>query len=351
MMRLILALMLLTCVTSIYAQESKDLPKGPSPLLVTAVIAKDSKLLITRLTSDKPETTYQSQFLAVKAIRFFGSDGKEIDLAKAVTALQKPTAVLLSSDGKPVDPHYLRMFKEGTLVLVGPENVQLGPKNTQPKIDATLTAEELTLLIEIRKSREHKLLRKRMKLRTEAALELKLHEYEAISKLFEKGFETKQNLLKLEAEIKKLGLDLNSYKNHENEDRKDLELFEELEKRIFESARSRVCQWNVPKNSETHESMNGTLTSEEANQLTEIRRTGEQKRLTMRQKRKTEALLALKRVELKQISKLWEKGFETKENLLKVEAELNALELELNSFQELRANQTLIDLMDCRGFC
>ena len=71
----------------------------------------------------------------------------------------------------------------------------------------------------------------------------------------------------------------------------------------------------------------------------------------MRQKRKTEALLALKRVELKQISKLWEKGFETKENLLKVEAELNALELELNSFQELRANQTLIDLMDCRGFC
>ena len=205
MMRLILALMLLTCVTSIYAQESKDLPKGPSPLLVTAVIAKDSKLLITRLTSDKPETTYQSQFLAVKAIRFFGSDGKEIDLAKAVTALQKPTAVLLSSDGKPVDPHYLRMFKEGTLVLVGPENVQLGPKNTQPKIDATLTAEELTLLIEIRKSREHKLLRKRMKLRTEAALELKLHEYEAISKLFEKGFETKQNLLKLEAEIKKTG--------------------------------------------------------------------------------------------------------------------------------------------------
>ena len=87
--------------------------------------------------------------------------------------------------------------------------------------------------------------------------------------------------------------------------------------------------------------MNGTLTSEEANQSTEIRRTGEQKRLTMRQKRKTEALLALKRVELKQISKLWEKGFETKENLLKVEAELNALELELNSFQELRANQTL----------
>jgi hypothetical protein len=39
--------------------------------------------------------------------------------------IKEATAALLSWDGKPVDPFYLRLAKEGTLVLVGPKAVDL----------------------------------------------------------------------------------------------------------------------------------------------------------------------------------------------------------------------------------
>jgi hypothetical protein len=68
-----------------------------------------------------------------KTVRVFGVDGKEIDPKDVRARIKTPTAALLSWDGRPVDPFYLRLAKEGTLVLVGPRAVdQTAPAAAQP---------------------------------------------------------------------------------------------------------------------------------------------------------------------------------------------------------------------------
>ena len=52
--------------------------------------------------------------------RYFDTAGKEIEASRAARLLSRPTVVLVSADGKPLDPYYLRTIKEGTLVVVGP---------------------------------------------------------------------------------------------------------------------------------------------------------------------------------------------------------------------------------------
>jgi hypothetical protein len=47
-------------------------------------------------------------------------DGKAIPAAKLVELLAKERTVLLSLDGKKIDPFYLELYKEGTIVLVPP---------------------------------------------------------------------------------------------------------------------------------------------------------------------------------------------------------------------------------------
>ena len=44
--------------------------------------------------------------------------GKKLTEAQIKKALKKPSIVLLSSDGKPVDPYYLKIIKPDTLVII-----------------------------------------------------------------------------------------------------------------------------------------------------------------------------------------------------------------------------------------
>jgi hypothetical protein len=55
-----------------------------------------------------------------KVVRAFGVDGKEVDPKDVRARVKGPTPALLSMDGKAVNPFYLRLAREGTLVLVGP---------------------------------------------------------------------------------------------------------------------------------------------------------------------------------------------------------------------------------------
>lgn len=52
--------------------------------------------------------------------RYYDTAGKEIDAGRAAKLLSRPTVVLVSSDGKPLDPYYLRTIKDGTLLVVPP---------------------------------------------------------------------------------------------------------------------------------------------------------------------------------------------------------------------------------------
>jgi hypothetical protein len=74
-------------------------------------------------------------------VQVYGADGKKIDPKDVGKRVAKPVAALLSADGKPVDPFYLRLAREGTLVFVVPAAATLRqdfsdptrPKDAAPK--------------------------------------------------------------------------------------------------------------------------------------------------------------------------------------------------------------------------
>lgn len=55
--------------------------------------------------------------------------GKNLDLADLKKKLDKPTLVVISSDGKPIDSAYLNLFAKDTIVIVAP---QLGTGDKGP---------------------------------------------------------------------------------------------------------------------------------------------------------------------------------------------------------------------------
>lgn len=59
----------------------------------------------------------------VKELKVYNTAGKEVPKDDALKALAKGGVVVISGDGKPVDPGYLAAFREGTLVLVAPDLV------------------------------------------------------------------------------------------------------------------------------------------------------------------------------------------------------------------------------------
>jgi hypothetical protein len=60
--------------------------------------------------------------LPAEAVEAYTTDGKTISLEKLATLLEKEKTVLVAMDGKKVDPFYLQLYKEGTIVLVPPAN-------------------------------------------------------------------------------------------------------------------------------------------------------------------------------------------------------------------------------------
>jgi hypothetical protein len=51
-------------------------------------------------------------------VQAHGTDGKPIDAKRLRERLVNGTAVLVSADGRPVDSFYLRLLKDGTVILV-----------------------------------------------------------------------------------------------------------------------------------------------------------------------------------------------------------------------------------------
>jgi hypothetical protein len=126
-------------------EEKINLPSGPPPQFVLAAI-KDGKCNVTypvlvpvtreavrtrivnvdgRQVEVKEKyqvTSYTVEHVTVTLDRPRAVDrwGKEVDAKRLENLLKKPTVVLLSADGKPVDPFYFHAMKESTLALVMP---------------------------------------------------------------------------------------------------------------------------------------------------------------------------------------------------------------------------------------
>jgi hypothetical protein len=127
------------------------LPDGPAP--VHALVAlKGSRLTVWRktitykpVTRILPErassvTSYEqtnallATDYAVEKVKAYDTRGKVVETKKLHGLLKGEVVVLVSADGKPVDPLYLRLVKEGTLVFVLPAS--LTPQPAAPPLAA-----------------------------------------------------------------------------------------------------------------------------------------------------------------------------------------------------------------------
>jgi hypothetical protein len=89
-------------------------PGGAAPAVVTREV-RVSKMVNVELND-------------VKDLKVTTADGKKLELADAMKKLKGGAIVVVSSDGKPVSPNFLKLFKDDVLVLTSPELT--GPANT-----------------------------------------------------------------------------------------------------------------------------------------------------------------------------------------------------------------------------
>jgi hypothetical protein len=136
------------------------LPKGPPPRIVSASIDSEGGFQLLESTTEYVQQQRQrtvvvggqtqtvTETVMVPVMRMIqrkvdgenvevcGVDGKKIDPDEVRKLAGKTLPVLVSSDGKPVDPFFLRLAREGTLVLVisakEPKPVPV-PKTDRPK--------------------------------------------------------------------------------------------------------------------------------------------------------------------------------------------------------------------------
>ena len=68
----------------------------------------------------------------VKDLKVTTADGKKVETADAVKALKGGAVVVVSADGKPVSPNFLKLFKDDVLVLASPELTAAPGVGTKP---------------------------------------------------------------------------------------------------------------------------------------------------------------------------------------------------------------------------
>ena len=145
---------MLTCLTLSFvlgapvpSGAAPDLPAGPAPrILVLKPNAEGAvRIPVTRaekaavgvvvvgiagnanggqIMIDGPAGTTPVPLSEVKDLKITTAGGKTKEVADAVKGrLAKGGVVVVSADGKPVDPQHLKLFKDDVLVLVAPELV------------------------------------------------------------------------------------------------------------------------------------------------------------------------------------------------------------------------------------
>jgi RNA polymerase sigma factor (sigma-70 family) len=79
------------------------------------------------VTTYVPEVTVEQQLLDVDEADVYDLDGKRVEPRVLTAALTRETPVLVSTDGRKVDPYHLQLIKKGTLILVPPPPARLPP--------------------------------------------------------------------------------------------------------------------------------------------------------------------------------------------------------------------------------
>ena len=75
-----------------------------------------------------PVMEQRRQYLDEKGVRVFGTDGKAVRPKDLPNLLRQAAPVLVSADGEKVDPFYLKLAREGTLIVVFPKPAAPAPQ-------------------------------------------------------------------------------------------------------------------------------------------------------------------------------------------------------------------------------
>jgi hypothetical protein len=134
------------------AAPATPVPSGPVPRLME-VKAVDGKIVVTVARTEMVQVgagnainpnggpapavikaqrsvTKTVELGEVKDLQITTADGKKIDTAEAAKRLKDGSVVVVSTDGKPVSPIHLKLFKDDVLVLASPELVPVGGSST-----------------------------------------------------------------------------------------------------------------------------------------------------------------------------------------------------------------------------
>ncbi len=138
--------LLLLSVLAAPRPEKSEAPKGPPPEVRVVKVSPKGDLVsevTVMMTRMQTETRREERIVngmnvvrnvtvsvpvvmqerrqvvhAAKDVKAFSAEGKAIDLKDLAKRLAYPTPVVVSADGRPVDPAYLRLFRKDALVLV-----------------------------------------------------------------------------------------------------------------------------------------------------------------------------------------------------------------------------------------
>jgi hypothetical protein len=120
--------------------KEPTLPAGPMPFHALAVLDKKGRVAVTirfpdmapgameggvgpgggggPLPPKAADTEPVTRSFRLKKVQAFETSGKKVEAKELARRLRRKVALLVSADGKAVDPLHLRLFKEGLLVLV-----------------------------------------------------------------------------------------------------------------------------------------------------------------------------------------------------------------------------------------
>jgi RNA polymerase sigma factor (sigma-70 family) len=99
------------------------LPNGHRTITTYRLVERDNKKYYEPQTVQIPDE--QVMLMDLSAVSVYDTAGKLVAARKVIELLKGETPVLVATDGKPVDPFYLNLVKEGTLIFVVPGGISL----------------------------------------------------------------------------------------------------------------------------------------------------------------------------------------------------------------------------------
>jgi hypothetical protein len=95
------------------------------PVMIEVVVVKGGRKVAQAETRMVVRTATHDVERWAEGLKVTTAGGRKLETDEVAVLLNRPRLVLISSDGKPVDPAYLKLYKPGTPVIVLPAGTRV----------------------------------------------------------------------------------------------------------------------------------------------------------------------------------------------------------------------------------